>query len=266
MASPVPNQSNVQVALRSFLLSVLPAGTEVIQGQDSRVPEPADVDFVVMTPITRERLATNYTLWADCTFVGFTAGTTLTVTAMTSGTIANGAPLFWTVSPFSGLTIAYATGTGGVGTYTLSGPLTFSGEMAAGQIILTQPTKLCMQLDFHSANVGDSSDMVEVVSTLFRSEVATDSFDASSSGSVWPLYADDPKQIPFQNAEQQYETRWTLDAYLQANQAVPWPQQFTTTAVVTIVEADGAPSLPSGGPSLDFSNADNSQYLGSLIR
>ena len=229
------------VALRSFLLSVLPAGVEVIQGQDSRVPEPSNVDFVVMTPITRERLATNYILWADCTFVGSASGTTLTVTSVTRGTIANGAPLFWPVSPYSGLTIAYAGGTGGPGTYTLSGPLTFTGEMAAGQIVLTQPTKVCMQLDFHSANVGDSSDMVETISTLFRSEIATDSFDASSGGAVWPLYADDPKQAPFQNAEQQYETRWSLDAYLQANQAVDWPQQFTETAVVTIIPADGAP-------------------------
>lgn len=241
MASPVPNQSNIQVALRSFLLSVLPAGTEVISGQDSRVSEPTDVDFVVMTPITRERLSTNYTAWADCAFIGSAVGTVLTVTSVLRGTIANGAPLFWPVTPFSGLTVAYAGGTGGPGTYTLSGALTSAGPFAAGQVVLTQPTRVCMQLDFHSANVGDSSDMVETVSTLFRSEIATDSFDASSGGAVWPLYADDPKQIPFQNAEQQYETRWTLDAYLQANQAVDWPQQFTETAVVTIVPADGAP-------------------------
>lgn len=243
MASPVPNQSTIQVALRSFLLSVLPAGVEVIQGQDSLVSEPSGVDFVVMTPITRERLSTNYTAWADCAFTSSANGTTLTVTSVQHGTIADGAPLFWPVTPFSGLTISYQSGggTGGPGVYTLSGPLTFTGAFAAGQVVLTQPTRVCVQLDFHSANVGDSSDMVETVSTFFRSEIATDSFDASSGGAVWPLYADDPKQVPFENAEQQFETRWTLDAYLQCNQAVDWPAQFSETAVVTIVLADGAP-------------------------
>lgn len=242
MPSPVPNQSNIQVALRSFLLSVLPAGVEVVSGQDSRVPEPADVDFVVMTPITRERLSTNYTVWADCSFTGSVSGMTLTVTSVQRGTIANGAPLFWPVAPFSGLTIAYAGGTGGPGVYTLSAPLTSAGPFAAGQVVLTQPTKVCVQLDVHAANTGDSSDMAETISTLFRSEIATVAFDASSNGTVWPLYADDPKQIAWTNAEQQYESRNVVDAYLQANQSVPWPQQFSETAVVTIVPADGAPS------------------------
>jgi hypothetical protein len=194
-----------------------------------------------MTPITRERLSTNYTAWADCSFTGSASGMTLTVTSVQRGTIANGAPLFWPLTPFSGLTIAYAGGTGGLGTYTLSGPLTSAGPFAAGQVVLTTPTRVCMQLDFHSANVGDSSDMVEAVSTFFRSEIATAAFDASSGGSVWPLYADDPKQIPFVNAEQQYETRWTLDAYIQANQVVDWPQEFLDQAQVTIVPADGSP-------------------------
>lgn len=44
-------------ALRAFLLSVLPAGVEVVQGQDNRVPEPRGPDHVVMTPSRREQLA-----------------------------------------------------------------------------------------------------------------------------------------------------------------------------------------------------------------
>lgn len=55
-----PSIDNVQIftALRSWLLSILPANTEVVQGLDNRVPTPLD-SFVLMTPITRERLATN---------------------------------------------------------------------------------------------------------------------------------------------------------------------------------------------------------------
>jgi hypothetical protein len=60
-----PTQSDAQVALRSFLLSVLPAtGSDgrpvsVIEGQDNRVAEPLGADFVTMTTIRRTRLATN---------------------------------------------------------------------------------------------------------------------------------------------------------------------------------------------------------------
>ncbi|MFK2876892.1 phage neck terminator protein [Rhodanobacter hydrolyticus] len=54
-------------AVRSLLLSILPAGTEVVQGQDNRVPMPlqgANGGFVVMTSAGQTRLAynaTNYT-------------------------------------------------------------------------------------------------------------------------------------------------------------------------------------------------------------
>lgn len=45
--------------VRNFLLAMLPAGTEIIQGQANRVPEPLGGDFVVMTAMEMRRLATN---------------------------------------------------------------------------------------------------------------------------------------------------------------------------------------------------------------
>ena len=51
----------VLTALRTFLLSVLPAGVEVVQGQNNRTPEPAANDYIVMTPIIRLRTATSLT-------------------------------------------------------------------------------------------------------------------------------------------------------------------------------------------------------------
>lgn len=52
-------------ALRSVLLSLIGSGTEVIEGEINRVPEPVGPDFVVMIPITRERLSTNVDTYAD---------------------------------------------------------------------------------------------------------------------------------------------------------------------------------------------------------
>ncbi|AXU19713.1 hypothetical protein C7W88_12865 [Novosphingobium sp. THN1] len=44
-------------ALRIFLLGILPAGTEVTQGQANRVPMPQGRNFVVMTPMRFEQMA-----------------------------------------------------------------------------------------------------------------------------------------------------------------------------------------------------------------
>ncbi len=55
----MPAQTQILTALRAFLLSVLPAHTEVVRGQDNQVPEPSGSDFVVMTPIIQKLLATN---------------------------------------------------------------------------------------------------------------------------------------------------------------------------------------------------------------
>lgn len=58
----------VFAALRAFLLGVLPAGVEVIQTQDNRVPLPIQgLGFVTMNNVHQRRLATNVT--------GYTAST-----------------------------------------------------------------------------------------------------------------------------------------------------------------------------------------------
>ena len=179
MTSPTVTQSQVQAALRSFLLTVLPTGWEVVEGQDSRVPEPSNPRFVIMTVIGRTRLETN----------GY----------------------------------AYAPPSG--------------SATQQGTETVTQAFQVTFQLDFHSANVGDSSDACVMVSTLFRDDRAYQAF-AASGLPVSPLYADDPKQVPFVNAEQQFETRWLLDAVLQVNAGVVWAQDFML----------GAPSITTYPP------------------
>ena len=57
-------------ALRSFLLAVLPPGTEVVLAQDNRVPMPEGPNFVTMTELMRPRLSTNVVSYYD----GFPSG------------------------------------------------------------------------------------------------------------------------------------------------------------------------------------------------
>lgn len=58
-------ESDALGVLRAFLLGILADGTEVIRGLDNRVPEPVGADFVVMTPILRERIETNVSTYRD---------------------------------------------------------------------------------------------------------------------------------------------------------------------------------------------------------
>ena len=56
--------SDVFTALRTFLTSILLAGTEVVQGQDNRVPMPIG-DFVTMTAKSNSRIELNHTVYTD---------------------------------------------------------------------------------------------------------------------------------------------------------------------------------------------------------
>lgn len=55
--SPDITEDAVMTTLRSFLLGILPAGMEVVQGQQNRVPQVVGPDYVVFTPIRREFLS-----------------------------------------------------------------------------------------------------------------------------------------------------------------------------------------------------------------
>lgn len=62
-----PTETEINTALRAFLLAVLPTGVEVIRGQINRVPEPKLSDFVVMLPTMRQRISTNVDTFIDTT-------------------------------------------------------------------------------------------------------------------------------------------------------------------------------------------------------
>jgi hypothetical protein len=248
--TPSPTQSNVFAQLRSFLLSVLPAGVVVVPAQQNRVPEPAGVDFVVMTQIRQERLETNVDGYADGVFTGSIAGTTLTITAVNpkfpNAQIGVGGTIFG-VGITAGTSVsAILTGTGQIGTYTVSppqtvGPLTIS----TGTKQIMMPTKHTIQLDFHSADLSSAGDMAATVSALFRDEFAVLQFQGQSPYyGVAPLYADDARQMPFLNEESQIEWRWVSECILQSNIVISVPQTFADSAVLTPVSVDAKYPLP----------------------
>jgi hypothetical protein len=236
-----PTQSNVQAALNAFLGFALP-GILVVSGQDNRVPEPTATDFVVMTPINFVRIATNQDNQDDVRFQGSIAGTTLTVSQVSFGTIVPGATLFGSGVTAGTLITALGTGAGGTGTYTVSISQTVASTvMSSGAASLMQEATVRVQLDFHSADLT-AGDMAQTVSTMLRDEVGVDFFAglAPPLNGVVPLYADDPRQMPFINDQQQYEWRWIVDALLQANQTVSVPAQYADSVSVTVINVQAS--------------------------
>jgi hypothetical protein len=237
---PSPSQDQVFTALRAFLVGVLSSGTPIVRGQQNRVPEPQPADFVVMTPIRQTRIETNVDTYADCAFTASIAGSTMTVGNVQLGTLAVGNQLFGTGLSAGTTTISGAlSGTGGTGTYTIANTLSgtvgqnmASSVLASGQENFLQPSELVIQLDVHGPA---SADNAQTITTLFRDDYGVQLF-AASGFDVTPLYADDPRQVPYQNAESQWEDRWIIEAHVQANQAVSAAQQFASALTLVLVE------------------------------
>ncbi|WP_164781654.1 hypothetical protein [Mesorhizobium sp. M7A.F.Ca.MR.148.00.0.0] len=234
MSGPVPSQSTIQTVLRGFLLKYLPAGVEVVSAQDNRVPEPAG-DFVTMNVIRRGRLSTSVDTYQDCAVTASIDGAVMTVTHVEFGTLLVGASVFGAPVADGTLIGPQTAGTpGGTGTYGVVPSQTVTAQtLASGAETIMQPTDTVIQLDVHSASDGVASDMAQTISTLMRDERATRFFtDAGLDGA--PLYAEDPRQVPFLNGEQQYETRYVVDVHIQANQALGLPQQFADQAAIDV--------------------------------
>src|SRR5262249_2780154 len=149
-----------------------------------------------------------------------------------AGTIIVGATVFGTGVAASTTITGLGSGTGAIGTYFIAPSQATPNEtMSTGQETFLQPVDAVFQLDVHGPN---SADNAPIITTVFRDQYGVDSF-AAAGFDVVPLHADDPKQVPFINAEQQYETRWIVEAHMQANQVVQVPLQFADQVVVTPV-------------------------------
>lgn len=161
----------------------------------------------------------------------------MTVTAVSFGAIATGAAVFGVGVAVPTQVTALGSGAGGTGTYVVSPSQTFSaGTLASGAQSMQQNSTMDVQLDFHSDDLT-AGDMAQVVSTVFRDEYATSAF-AALNASISPLYADDPRYMPFINESQQTEWRWVVDACVQVNQTVSVPQQYADAVSVTLIDVD----------------------------
>jgi hypothetical protein len=231
-----PTQSGIMTALRTFLLAVLPDGVDVIQAVDNRVPEPAGTEFVIMSQPRFARLRTNVDSAADVKFTAAIDDTDMTVTAVAFGAIAAGATVF-------GSGVAAGTrvvsGPGGVGDYVIEPSQTVASRtMSSGAKSLEQGVEVTIQLDFHSAS-GASANMAQTVATTLRDEYGVQQFaEQDPNYDVVPLYADDPRFMPFVNENAQSEWRWVLDVCLQANQIASVPQQYADSVEVELVSVD----------------------------
>lgn len=165
----------------------------------------------------------------------------LDATAMTtgSGEIQVGARVFGVDVAAGTKVVAAGTGTGGIGTYVLQpSQALLSTTLSAGGIVLEQGAQMTVQLDFHSLDLSYAGDLAQTVSTAFRDPYASTFFEAYPG--IAPLHADDPRLAPFWNDQSQMETRWVLEANLQANQRIRVPAEFADALAVEIVSVDAA--------------------------
>lgn len=238
-----PTQSDVLDALRQFLIEVLPDGVPVGAALVNRVSEFEESEFVLMTPMRQERLETNIDSPSDLAFTASITTTIMTVTAMDSrfpdSTIIPGLTIFGPgVGPNTKIVEQVSGTPGGVGTYRVSFnkdvPL---ATLSASTKLVNRHTQFTIQLDFHGATLSPASDMAATVSTLFRDSYAYQSFANQGLGVV-PLYADDPRLIPYVNENQQVEMRWIVEANLQTNQVVRVPVEYADAISVEVISVD----------------------------
>lgn len=238
-----PTDSQIRQVLRGFLQAVLPSTVEVVLGQDNLVPEPVSTDFVVMTRMGSGRLTTSVDAYADVAYEASISGDVMTVTEVLLGEVLVGATVFGTGVTTGTVITSAITGAGGTGTYGVTPTQNVAASvLASGTASAMMETEVLYQCDVHGPN---SNDNAELIATLFRDLWGTEEFwrvaEAAgiTTGLITPLHADDPKQVPFVNAEDQWEYRWVVEAHIQANQtALNIPQEFADVLAVTLSEVD----------------------------
>lgn len=103
-----------------------------------------------------------------------------------------------------------------------------------GEKTIHRSTRYDVQVDCYGTTAADRAALLAM---MLRSEYACDSL-AASSGCVQPLYADEPGQLPFVNAEGQFEERWSFSVALQFNPAITLPQDSATEISVHVENVD----------------------------
>lgn len=99
---------------------------------------------------------------------------------------------------------------------------------AAEELEHSKSTEVTVQLDMHGP-LG--ADIAQTIATLWRNDWACQKLAGSG---IQPLFANDGKQLPFINGENQYENRWMVEIVFQASPIVSTPQEFAATLAAEI--------------------------------
>jgi hypothetical protein len=232
-------QDSINIALGDLLKAMLPQlrPGKIVVGQVNRVPAP-EGDFIVMWPLRRPRLGTNLDTMADAEFEGSIDGDQMTITDVIRGVMNIDATVFG-VGIAIGTTVSeQISGTpGGVGVYAVTPAQDVAATIiSAGQAIVMQPTEVVVQIDVHGPA---SAENAQTISTLFRDPFAVEHLEGTG---LSPLYADDPRQMPFNTAAVQYEDRWIVEAHLQVDPTVAVSQEFASSLTIDLYNVDFPPS------------------------
>ncbi len=199
-------ESAALAIMRSFILNVIPGGSatpptfECVKGQINRTPEPTYSDFATMTPLMRERIATNINTYQDNVTTGYK--NSLDQIQLTVQVDFHGPNSGDNCSIFSTLwRDSYATDYF-LNTSVVTGVLT----------------------DMYGNIIVDSSGNAI--------QVSSGAVDAA------PLYCSEPRQMPFENGESQVEYRWTIDAEMQINPVISTTQQFAAQLAAAVISVD----------------------------
>src|SRR5450631_4181091 len=141
---PSITEAQVLTALGNLLTYVLPQlGSNIIIGQTNRVPSPQG-DYIVMWPLSRPRLATDYEMPADTKFTASITTNQMTITELISGEIKPGNQVFGVNVANNTVVQSQSSGTpGGAGVYVVSGSQNVASRtMSAGVLDIAQSTEI----------------------------------------------------------------------------------------------------------------------------
>lgn len=98
--------------------------------------------------------------------------------------------------------------------------------------IISEHTRIDIQIDMYGWELTDTA---KALHASFRTVWAVSQFPTN----IVPLYCTDPMKMPIENAEEQYEQRWTMTVSLQYNPDVSVPQDsFNSPGSETFIPVD----------------------------
>ena len=205
----------------------------IIQGQVNRTPEPPGTDFCVMWPLSRTRLSININTPEPVEITASITGNVMSVTSAQLGAVQVGQMVYGSgITPgCQVLSLISPANSVSPAMWQVSQTANASGEFYLGQNAAMNKTEVMMQIDVHGPSSADNATRIQ---TLFRSQYGIDAF-AAQNAAISPLYTSDPRQIPFDNGEQQVEERWIVDVAMQVNFVINTTEQFANQ-LIAIVE------------------------------